>query len=226
MRLILSTMLLCLSSVAFADDENWNQFRGPRGDGTSTAKGLPITFGEGSKEIVWKTPIVGRAWSSPVVWGKQIWLTNAPEIQNTTKEKPKLDKPIELFAVCVDLDSGKIIHNLKLFDFDTPQFTHATNSYASPTPFVEEGRVYIHFGAYGTACLDTKTGQKIWERRDLECDHFRGPGSSPIVHGGLVYLTFDGYDVQYITVSSKPSWHRRLSCRSRCLDLFSKRSYP
>ncbi len=202
MRLIASVLLLCVCSLSFAD-ENWNQFRGPHGDGTTNAKGLPVKFSEGSPEIVWKTPITGRAWSSPIVWGNQIWLTNGPEIQNTTKDKPKLDKPIELFAVCVDLESGKVLHNLKLFDFDTPQFTHATNSYASPTPFMEEGRVYMHFGAYGTACLDTKTGEKIWERRDLECDHFRGPGSSPIVHGGLVYLTFDGYDTQYITALDK-----------------------
>ncbi|MCX7420131.1 MAG: PQQ-binding-like beta-propeller repeat protein [Planctomycetia bacterium] len=202
MRLIATVLLLCVCSISFAG-ENWNQFRGPHGDGTTTEKGLPVKFGEGSPEIVWKTPITGRAWSSPVVWENQIWLTNGPEIQNTTKEKPKLDKPIELFAVCIDLESGKVIHNLKMFEFDKPQFTHATNSYASPTAYIEEGRVYIHFGAYGTACLDTKTGEKIWERHDLECDHFRGPGSSPIVHDGLVYLTFDGYDAQYITALDK-----------------------
>ncbi len=208
MRLIAFVVAVCLPAacslnLAPAEEQSWNQFRGPNGDGTTTAKGLPVTFGEGSPEIVWKTPIPGRAWSSPVVWGKQIWVTNAPEIQNTTKEKPKLDKPIELSAVCIDLDSGKIVHDLKLFEVDTPQFTHATNSYGSPTPYIEEGRVYIHFGAYGTACLDTQTGRKIWERRDLECDHFRGPGSSPVVHGGLLYLTFDGFDQQYITALDK-----------------------
>jgi outer membrane protein assembly factor BamB len=190
-------------SVGWADEAQWNQFRGPRGDGSSNVKGLPTKFGEDSPEIVWKTPVTGRAWSSPVVWGDQIWVTNAPEVQNTTKEKPKLDVPLVLSAVCLDFKTGKVIHDLKLFEVDKPQFTHATNSYGSPTPFIEEGRVYIHFGAYGTACLDTKTGQKIWERRDLECDHFRGPGSSPVVHDGLLYLTFDGYDQQYITALDK-----------------------
>lgn len=203
MRLILSALLLsafCLSAHA---DENWNQFRGPRGDGTSTATKLPVKFGEGSPEIAWKTPIPGRAWSSPVIWGKQIWLTNGPEIHNLAEGQTKLDTPLKLSAVCVDLDSGKIVHDLVLFEVDAPQFTHATNSYASPTPFLEEGRVYIHFGAYGTACLDTQTGKKIWERRDLPCNHFRGPGSSPVVYGDLVYLTMDGYDVQYIVALNK-----------------------
>lgn len=202
MRTVAAALVLCVCSVGAAD-ENWNQFRGPRGDGTSTATGLPITFSDGSPEIVWKTPIPGRAWSSPVIWGRQIWVTNAPEIRNTTKEKPKLDEPLVLSAVCIDLDSGQVIHDIKLFEVDTPQFTHATNSYGSPTPYLEEGRVYIHFGAYGTACLETQTGKKIWERTDLKCDHFRGPGSSPVVYGDLLYLTFDGYDQQYITALNK-----------------------
>lgn len=203
MRLFAILLCVGLSSTAFAADAPWNQFRGPRGDGSSTEKGLPVTFGEGSKEIVWKTAIPGRAWSSPVVWGQQIWLTNAPDIQGNTQDRIKLDKPMPLSAVCVDLDSGKVIHDLKLFEVSELQITHPTNTFASPTPFVEEGRVYVHFGSYGTACLDTKTGKTIWERRDLECDHFRGPGSSPIVHGDLVYLTFDGYDVQYLAALDK-----------------------
>ena len=203
MRWFVGALLLCLSTMTLADDANWNQFRGPHGDGSSTEKDLPVTFGEGSKEIVWKTPIPGRAWSSPVVWGKQIWLTNAPDIQGNTKERVKLEKPISLSAVCVDLETGKVIHDRKLFEVSELQITHPTNTFASPTPFIEDGRVYIHFGSYGTACLDTKTGEKIWERRDLECDHWRGPGSSPVVHGDLLYLTFDGYDVQYIAALDK-----------------------
>ena len=202
MRAFVFLMLILICGSARAD-EYWNQFRGPHGDGISTAKDLPTKFSEGSKEIVWKTPVVGRAWSSPVIWGDQIWVTNAPEIENLTPEHPKLDKPIELSAVCVDFKTGKILHDLKLFEVNSPQFTHPTNSYGSPTPYIEEGRVYIHFGAYGTACLDTTTGQKIWERTDLECDHHRGPGSSVAVFGKLLYLTFDGFDQQYITALDK-----------------------
>lgn len=204
MRWIVTAFVLFgVCSAVHAADENWNQFRGPRGDGTSKATQLPVTFGEGTPEVVWKTPIPGRAWSSPVVWGKQIWVTNGPEIRNLAEGQAKLDQPLKLSAVCVDLDSGKIIHDVVLFEIDTPQFTHATNSYASPTPYIEEGRIYIHFGAYGTACLDTRTGKKIWERRDLPCNHFRGPGSSVAVYGDLVYLTMDGYDVQYIVALNK-----------------------
>ena len=57
----------------------------------------------------------------------------------------------------------------------TRQYCHPFNSYASPTPFIEEGRLYAHFGSHGTWCVDTATGKVLWERRDLKCDHFRGP---------------------------------------------------
>lgn len=229
MRLLASACLIVLGTTSFAADAPWNQFRGPRGDGSSTEKELPVTFAEGSKEIVWKTAIPGRAWSSPVVWGKQIWLTNAPDILGNTKERVKLDKPIALSAVCVDLESGKVIHDVKLFEVAELQITHPTNTFASPTPYVEEGRVYIHFGSYGTACLDTKTGEKIWERRDLECDHFRGPGSSPVVYGDLLYLTFDGYDFQYIAALDKKTgktvWKKDRGIDYKTTDGDAKKGY-
>lgn len=195
--------LMCVSVGRAAEEGDWNQFRGPHADGTTTATGLPVTFAEVGPEIRWKTAVPGRAWSSPVIWKDQIWVTNAPEIQNDTKERPKLAKPLVLSAVCLDLATGAVKMDLPLFEVEIPQFTHVTNSYGSPTPYIEEGRVYIHFGAYGTACLDTATGKKLWERTDFICDHFRGPGSSPVVYGDLLYLTFDGFDLQYIAALNK-----------------------
>ncbi len=223
---VLVTLLIVFSttfSAAFshAGEENWNQFRGPRGDGTSRAKGLPLAFGEGSKEIVWKTEVAGRAWSSPVVWGRQVWVTNGPDVQNPpsatdrnslVKFDQPLDPPIRLSAVCLDLETGKVLHDILLFEIDQPQYTHPTNSYASCTPWIEEGRIWFHFGSYGTACVDTKTGKKIWERRDIRCHHWRGPGSSPVMHGENLFLTFDGYDQQFVMAldknTGKTVWRR------------------
>jgi outer membrane protein assembly factor BamB len=68
---------------------------------------------------------------------------------------------------------------------------------------IEEGRVYLHFGSYGTACLDTRTAEVIWSRRDLPCRHFRGPGSSPILFGDLLIIHYDGFDVQYAVALDK-----------------------
>jgi outer membrane protein assembly factor BamB len=192
-------LLAALSLPAAGPADNWPQFRGPHGDGKSDATGLPLTWNE-TKNVVWKTAIHGKGWSSPVVWGDQVWLTTARE------------DGTRLSAVCVDRNSGRVIHDLAVFDVAKPAFCHPTNSYASPTPAVEEGRVYVHFGTYGTACLDTKTGKTLWERRDLHCDHFRGPASSPILYGGLLFVHYDGIDVQYVVAldkaTGKTAWRK------------------
>jgi len=199
--------------LALAAAEPWPQFRGPRGDGTSTSAGLPIEWSE-ERNVRWKTPIHGRAWSSPVVWGGQVWVSTA------TEEGDRLS------AVCLDLDSGRIIQYLKLFDVDAPQFAHRFNTYASPTPVIEEGRVYITFGSPGTACLDTATGRVLWERRDFVCNHFRGAGSSPILDGDLLIMNFDGSDHQFVVALDKrtgqTAWRRERSIDFRDLDSTGK----
>jgi outer membrane protein assembly factor BamB len=84
-----------------------------------------------------------------------------------------------------------------------PQYAHPFNTYASPTPVIESGRVYVTFGAAGTACIDTKTFRLVWERRDIECNHFRGAGSSPILFGNLLLMHFDGSDRQFVIALDK-----------------------
>lgn len=192
---ILIHCMFVLTYLSYAnttgEKDNWNQFRGPNGDGISSANNLPIEFND-TKNVRWKTPIHDHGYSSPVVWGNQIWLTTA------------LEDGRELFAICVDLESGDIIHDIKVFDVAEPQNEHAgLNTHASPTPIVEEGRIYVHFGTYGTACLETKTGDTLWERRNLNCDHRVRPASSPIIDGDRLFLTYDGVDVQFIAALDK-----------------------
>jgi outer membrane protein assembly factor BamB len=182
-------VLAWLTASASASD-NWPQFRGPRGEGRSGATGLPVTWSE-KENVVWKTAIHDKGWSSPVVWGNQIWLTTA-----------KADGK-EMFAIGVDRESGKILHDIKVFDVEKPAFCIAFNSYASPTPVIEEGRVYVHFGTYGTVCFNTADGKKLWENRELHCDHWRGPGSSPILYGDFFFVQFDGYDKQFVAALNK-----------------------
>jgi outer membrane protein assembly factor BamB len=110
----------------------------------------------------------------------------------------------DFFAICVDVETGEIRRNEKLFHSDNPEpLGNPMNGYASPSPVVESGRVYVHFGSYGTACLDTKTFEVLWKRSDLPCRHYRGPGSSPIVFENLLILTMDGVDVQYLVALDK-----------------------
>jgi outer membrane protein assembly factor BamB len=183
-------VLLLTSYPAMSGAENWPQFRGPDGNGHSDAHGLPLHWSE-TRNVVWKTPIHDRGWSSPVIYGKQIWLTSASKDSR------------ELFVLCIDRDTGKIIRDWKLFDVAQPQFVHPFNTAASPTPVIEEGRVYITFGSPGTACIDTKKFQVLWERRDIECNHFRGAGSSPILFQNLLLMHFDGSDHQFVMALDK-----------------------
>ena len=181
--------LVCCASLATAS-ENWSQFRGPTGDGISDARGLPETWGEG-QNVKWKTDVPGKAWSSPVVWGNQVWMTNATPDGH------------ELYAVCLDRETGKVVFNLKLFDVEHPQYCIPFNSYGSPTPCIEEGRVYVTFGSPGTACVDTQTGKVLWQRTDFVCNHYRGAGSSPVLYRGLLMMNFDGSDYQFVAAVDK-----------------------
>ena len=198
-------IIAALAAVGLgAAEVNWPEFRGPLGNGTSTSTNLPLHWGE-QQNVKWKMAIHDRGWSSPVIWDRQVWLTTA-----TTNGH-------ELFALCVDRDTGKVIRDLKLFDVAKPQYCHPFNSYASPTPAIEAGRLYVTFGAPGTACLDTQTGKVLWERRDIECNHFRGAGSSPILYCNLLFLNFDGSDRQFVTALDKKTG-RTVWQKNRSID--------
>jgi outer membrane protein assembly factor BamB len=107
---------------------------------------LPVEWSE-TQNVKWETPIHDRGWSSPVVWGDQIWLTTADKEGH------------QMYAVCVSFETGRIIYDVKVFEEKEPQRINTRNSYATPSPVIEPGRVYAHFGTFGTACLDTKT---VW----------------------------------------------------------------
>lgn len=193
MRLHLTPLLALLLHVAGLSTlaaDNWPQFRGPAGNGHAAAASLPDQWSE-SQNVVWKTKIHDRGWSSPVVWGNRVWLTTAT------------DSGDQLFVLCIDLATGEVVYDRKLFDVKQPQDIHETNSHASPTPVLEQDRVYVHFGAYGTACLNADDGSVRWQRRDLHCNHWRGPGSSPILLHDLLIMHFDGYDAQYVVALDK-----------------------
>ena len=104
-----------------------------------------------------------------------------------------------MYAVCLDKATGKKIHDLLLFENEKPEaLSNRINGYGSCSPTIDEKLVYIHFGSYGTAALDRSTGKVVWERRDLPCQHFRGPGSSLVLYKDTLILTMDGVDVQYL----------------------------
>ena len=178
-----------LAAASLAAD-NWPDFRGPCGDGHCTAQGLPLRWSE-SENVAWKVAIRGRGWSSPVVWSEQVWMTTATEDGR------------QLSALAVHLQTGRVLHNVQVFAVAEPEPIDSTNSYASPSPVIEDGRVFVHFGTYGTACIDTTSGRILWSRRDFPVDHQKGPGSSPVLFENLLIFQCDGNDVQYMVALDK-----------------------
>lgn len=206
--------IVLLLSPALLTAAEWPQWRGQDGMGHSAAKNLPLTWSETSN-ITWTADLPGRGWSSPVIDGDQIWVTTAVESKATADEAKKrlegkkVDQPLtlldslELRALCVDRNSGKLLHNVLLITHKEPQWVHELNSYASPSPVLDDGRLYCHFGTFGSACVDTKTGKLLWKNTDLTINHENGPGSTPIVHGDLMIFHLDGSDKQFIAALDK-----------------------
>ena len=190
----LAVLLLQPAAMRGADvtgQAGWNQFRGPHGNGHGDAAGLPVQWSD-TENVAWKVAIPHQGWSTPLIFENQVWLTTATEDGK------------EYWAYCLDRSTGKILHEVKLFTSEAPEpLGNALNSYASPTGFLENGRVYLHFGSYGTACLDTTTFKELWRRTDLPCRHYRGPGSSVFPWKETLILTMDGVDVQYLAALDK-----------------------
>jgi outer membrane protein assembly factor BamB len=171
--------------------QDWPQFRGPTGQGLSDAHGLPSTWSE-SENVRWKVPIPGKGWSSPVVQGDSVWLTTSV----------KEEEGLSLRALCLGRSSGAVLKNIEVFRLKASPQINAKNTYASPTPVLDGDRIYIHFGAFGTACL-TQSGEIKWRTR-LEYDNGQhGPGSSPVLYDDLLIINCDGRDVQYVAALDK-----------------------
>jgi outer membrane protein assembly factor BamB len=206
---LLAIVVAGLAAGTAAADDEWPQFRGPDGQGRTEVQGLPLTWSE-TENVVWKTALPGEGHSSPVVSGNQIWVTAAIAEKLSEEEAQKrlatirnpqslqLAGSLQLQAICVNRDSGKIEHAVTLFTVPVPEPKHALNSYASPTPVIAGNRVICHFGTYGTACVNREDGSILWRNDGLKLEHQNGPGSSPVVWNDLAIVHLDGTNTQSI----------------------------
>jgi outer membrane protein assembly factor BamB len=180
-------LLVLLSAGIRAED--WPQFRGPTGQGHSSERGLPLDWSE-SRNVKWKTPVPGRGWSSPVVAGGRVWLTTSVKANGAS-----------LRAVAYDVETGREVVNVEVFHMRNADLLNAKNSHASPTPIADGDRVFVHFGAEGTAALST-TGEIVWKTR-LPYQSQHGNGGSPMLYGDLLILSCDGSDQAYVVALDK-----------------------
>jgi outer membrane protein assembly factor BamB len=183
--LLLPIALIPLTAGA----EDWPQFRGPTGQGLSAERGLAVEWSE-SRNVIWKTPVPGSGWSSPVVAGGRVWVTTA------IKERGG-----SLRALAFDVETGREVVNVELFRTRSADATNPKNSRASPTPIVDGDRVYVHFGADGTAAITT-SGTIVW-KTSLPYESQHGNGGSPVLYGGLLIVSCDGSDEAFVVALDK-----------------------
>ncbi|MFM7076789.1 MAG: PQQ-binding-like beta-propeller repeat protein [Planctomycetaceae bacterium] len=176
-------LLVSLTAAGLARGGDWPEFRGPGQQGHADETGLPLSWGP-EEHVVWRTEIPGLGWSSPAVAGGKVWVTTA------------LEEGRSLRAVRLDAASGAIERSVEVFAPAEPGAIHGKNSHASPTPLLADGRVFVHFGSHGTACLSTD-GEVLWKTR-LEYNHRHGPAGSPVLVGDRLVIACDGTDVQFV----------------------------
>jgi len=199
----LLVLLLIAGTSVLVQAEDWPQFRGPTGQGHATERGLPLEWSE-TKNIIWKTPVPGLGWSSPTVATGRVWLTTVVE----SKER-RGRVSASLRALAFDVATGRELVNVEVFRLDDAGYVNPKNSRASPTPIVEGDRVFVHFGAEGTAALST-SGEILWTTH-LRYESQHGNGGSPTLYRDLLIINCDGnggdaYVVALDTASGKPRW--------------------
>ncbi|HNY29001.1 MAG TPA: PQQ-binding-like beta-propeller repeat protein [Candidatus Sumerlaeota bacterium] len=173
--LLAASLILSFTGQAFS--ENWPQFRGNTGQGLSTEKSLPGTWSE-TENVLWKTPIPGAGWSSPVVWEDRIFLTSASGEKGTT-----------CYVLCVDAKSGQILWDKEVFT-QVVQRKEDRNSCATPTPATDGKNVYAVFCDGSVVALDFQ-GNVVWTNRDFKSYSYHGIGASPILWEGLLIMPYD-----------------------------------
>ncbi len=212
-RKLIAVAAASLAAIS-STQADWPQWRGPGGQGVADSSNVPTEWSE-TKNVAWRTNLPGRGWSSPLVIGNQVWVTAAHETlasEEETKERLKANtggqplvvlSEVRINAICIDKESGKIVKNIEVLRKKDPQWVHKTNSYASPTPIIEGGKMYFQNGSYGTACLEIKSGKVLWRNQDLWVMHENGPGGSPTIWNDLLIFHMDGSDNQFIAAINK-----------------------
>lgn len=181
-------LMSCFVTAAFGQD--WTEFRGPTGQGIFSKGSLPTEWSD-TKNVVWKQPIAGAGWSSPILLAGRIYLTTSVPTEDGKKD-------LSLRAVCLDAKSGKPIWDQEVFRPDAKQVVkiHGKNNHASPTPLTDGKRLYVHFGHLGTAALDLD-GKILW-KKTMSYQPVHGAGGSPILTDDAVVFSCDGGNQQFV----------------------------
>ena len=188
--------------------QNWTQFRGGSRAGVAEARTLPAKWGP-KENVVWKTDVPGRGWSSPVVWGERLFITTAVTDGKLRDPKKGLyindlkgTRPAGAFrwlVCCLDWKTGTMLWQKEVHKGAAPGTLHLKNSFASETPAVDGERVYAYFGNVGVFCLD-HAGKLLWSKKlpPVKTRMGWGTAASPALYKDRLFIVNDNEDKSYL----------------------------
>lgn len=182
-------IILFLSS--FLKAQNWPNWRGPNGDGTSSETNLPTQW-DAEKNVIWKSEVPGAGYSSPVIWGDKLFLTAA------------LLEMQERILLCYDANSGKLLWQKTVLK-TTLEGKHNDNSYASGTPATDGKTIYLSFldGEDVVVYAYDFYGNKIWEQRPGKFSSPHGYSCSPAIYKDKVIINGNSLGASFLAALNK-----------------------
>lgn len=189
---LLTTCLACgllNFAIGNAGAEDWTRFRGPGGQATSHAPGLPVHW-SARENVVWKTELPGLGTSSPITLGDSIFLTCYSGYGLDPEAPGKMDDLMR-HVVCLDRNSGDIVWTRavkpRLPESEYSGGNNSWHGYSSSTPTTDGERLYVFFGKSGVFCFDLD-GKQIWQADVGDNTHGWGSANSPILAGDLLIV--------------------------------------
>jgi outer membrane protein assembly factor BamB len=208
-RLLMLVLAVTTTAVLTADE--WPQFRGPSAGVAPDDPALPDTW-SATQNVMWKVPVPGLGWSSPVVWGDHIFVTTV--VNSTAQDPPKpgfylgdwaaSPAPHKWMVYDIDFRSGKVRWEREVSGAAPSKAKHLKNTYASETAVTDGERVYAYFGNAGLFAFDFN-GKPVWSRPmpAMKTRNNWGTGASPVLHGNRIYIVNDNDEQSFLAAYDK-----------------------
>lgn len=217
----------CHQATAQDSASNWQQFRGPNGNGVVESLSHPTEWGT-DNNIAWSVDVSGSGWSSPIVIGDKIFLTTAAGpskpvgfmegVRNMQPAKPS--EPLKFQVICLNLKDGSSVWT-KTYDEKMPaEGIHPSNSFATETPVSDGENLYVYFAAIGLVVGVDGEGNELW-RKDVgtyPTGNGFGSGSSLAIHEDNVFLQCDNDEDSFVVAFNKANgeevWRKERDSRT------------
>lgn len=161
--------------------KHWPSFRGPGALSHAAAVKAPTDWdGKSGRGIAWKVKVPKRGFSSPVTWGKRVWVTGA---DNASRD-----------VFCFNLEDGKLLWTRSVPKLpgspeELPEVSDDTG-FAAPTMATDGTRAFAMFATGDLMCVDLE-GKVVWAKNLGVPDNHYGHSSSLVTHEDLLFIQYD-----------------------------------